>query len=81
MINNSKHFFFHLQLKKLQDKLRKCQQEVEGSREKYTAAVNDLNSYNPKYIEDMTEVLVYFIIEVALNLNKVLLNKIGILST
>ncbi|XP_055900722.1 protein kinase C and casein kinase substrate in neurons protein 3-like isoform X4 [Biomphalaria glabrata] len=44
------------QLKKLQDKLKKCQQEVENTREKYTAALNDLNSYNAKYIEDMTEV-------------------------
>ncbi|GFO33553.1 protein kinase c and casein kinase substrate in neurons protein 1 [Plakobranchus ocellatus] len=44
------------QLKKLQDKLRKCQSEVEGTREKYNAAVNDLNGYNAKYIEDMSEV-------------------------
>ncbi|CAL1538277.1 unnamed protein product [Lymnaea stagnalis] len=44
------------QLKKLQDKLRKCQQEVESTREKYNAAVSDLNSYNAKYMEDMTEV-------------------------
>ncbi|GFR83250.1 kinase C and casein kinase substrate in neurons protein 2 [Elysia marginata] len=43
------------QLKKLQDKLRKCQSEVEGTREKYNAAVNDLNGYNAKYIEDMSE--------------------------
>lgn len=43
-------------LKKLQDKLRKCQQEVEATREKYHASVNDLNGYNAKYIEDMTEV-------------------------
>lgn len=44
------------QLKKLQDKLRKCQSEVESTREKYNAAVNDLNGYNAKYIEDMSEV-------------------------
>ncbi|BFZ15746.1 hypothetical protein BsWGS_18785 [Bradybaena similaris] len=44
------------QLKKLQDKLRKCQQEVESTKDKYTAALNDINSYNSKYIEDMTEV-------------------------
>jgi hypothetical protein len=44
------------QLKKLQEKLRKCQQEVEATREKYTAAVNDINGYNAKYIEDMSEV-------------------------
>jgi hypothetical protein len=45
-----------LQLKKLQEKLRKCQTEVEATREKYQACLNDLNSYNAKYIEDMTEV-------------------------
>lgn len=43
-------------LKKLQDKLRKCQQEVETSRDKYQACLNDLNSYNAKYIEDMTQI-------------------------
>ncbi|KAK7098885.1 protein kinase C and casein kinase substrate in neurons protein 1-like isoform X2 [Littorina saxatilis] len=43
-------------LKKLQEKLRKCQQEVDATREKYQACLNDLNGYNAKYIEDMTEV-------------------------
>ncbi|BFZ05187.1 hypothetical protein BsWGS_08226 [Bradybaena similaris] len=44
------------QLKKLQDKLRKCQQEVENTREKYNAALNDINGYNSKYVEDMGEI-------------------------
>ncbi|ESO97496.1 hypothetical protein LOTGIDRAFT_208680 [Lottia gigantea] len=44
------------QLKKLQEKLRKLTNDVEATREKYQAAVNDLNSYNAKYIEDTTEV-------------------------
>nr|XP_022335349.1 protein kinase C and casein kinase substrate in neurons protein 1-like isoform X3 [Crassostrea virginica] len=44
------------QLKKIQEKLRKCQQEVETTKEKYEACLNDLNSYNAKYIEDMNEV-------------------------
>lgn len=44
------------QLKKLQDKLKKCQGEVESTQEKYNACLNDLNGYNSKYIEDMTEV-------------------------
>ncbi|KAL8614195.1 hypothetical protein ACOMHN_026412 [Nucella lapillus] len=43
-------------LRKLQEKLRKCQQEVEGTRDKYQACLNDLNGYNAKYIEDMSEV-------------------------
>ncbi|XP_069133499.1 protein kinase C and casein kinase substrate in neurons protein 1-like isoform X2 [Argopecten irradians] len=44
------------QLKKIQDKLRKYQADVEQSKDKYEACLNDLNSYNAKYIEDMTEV-------------------------
>ncbi|XP_041366171.1 protein kinase C and casein kinase substrate in neurons protein 2-like isoform X2 [Gigantopelta aegis] len=44
------------QLTKLQEKLRKLQTEVDSTKEKYEAALNDLNSYNAKYIEDMTEV-------------------------
>ncbi|XP_061175733.1 protein kinase C and casein kinase substrate in neurons protein 1-like isoform X4 [Saccostrea echinata] len=44
------------QLKKIQEKLRKCQQDVEATRDKYEASLNDLNSYNAKYIEDMNEV-------------------------
>ncbi|XP_062598142.1 protein kinase C and casein kinase substrate in neurons protein 1-like isoform X6 [Saccostrea cucullata] len=43
-------------LKKIQEKLRKCQQDVEATRDKYEASLNDLNSYNAKYIEDMNEV-------------------------
>ncbi|XP_060074611.1 protein kinase C and casein kinase substrate in neurons protein 1-like [Ylistrum balloti] len=43
-------------LKKIQDKLRKYQADVEQSKDKYEACLNDLNSYNAKYIEDMTEV-------------------------
>ncbi|XP_045177379.2 antigen EM13-like isoform X2 [Mercenaria mercenaria] len=43
-------------LKKLQEKLKKCQIEVESTQEKYNACLNDLNGYNSKYIEDMTEV-------------------------
>nr|KAG5694642.1 hypothetical protein BaRGS_014737 [Batillaria attramentaria] len=43
-------------LRKLQEKLKKCQQDVEATREKYQACLNDLNGYTAKYIEDMTEV-------------------------
>lgn len=42
------------QLKKLQDKLKKCQADVESTQDKYNACLNDLNAYNAKYIEDMT---------------------------
>ena len=44
------------QLKKLQEKLRKCQADVENTHDKYTASLNDLNGYNAKYMEDMNEV-------------------------
>ena len=29
---------------------------MEGTKDKYEACLNDLNSYNAKYIEDMNEV-------------------------
>jgi len=44
------------QLKKMQEKLKKCQADVESTHDKYNACLNDLNAYNPKYIEDMSEV-------------------------
>ena len=47
---------FLLQLKKLQEKAEKCRRDVEVSKDKYEAALNDINSYNAKYMEDMTEV-------------------------
>ena len=55
------HALSHLQccffqLKKLQEKLKKCQVDVEATHDKYEACLNDLNGYNAKYIEDMTEV-------------------------
>ena len=43
-------------MKKLQDKAEKCRRDVEVSKDKYEAALNDINSYNAKYMEDMTEV-------------------------
>jgi len=48
--------FVYFQLKKLQEKLKKCQSDVESTQEKYNACLTDLNGYNSKYIEDMTEV-------------------------
>jgi hypothetical protein len=45
-----------LQLKKVQEKADKCRRDVETTKEKYDATLNDLNAYNAKYIEDMSEV-------------------------
>lgn len=49
-------FSMYFQLKKLQEKLKKCQVDVEATQEKYNACLTDLNGYNSKYIEEMTEV-------------------------
>ena len=43
-------------MKKLQDKVEKCRKDVEATRERYKQSLTELNSYNAKYIEDMTEV-------------------------
>ena len=43
-------------MKKLQEKAEKCRRDVEATREKYETALNEINSYNAKYMEDMTEV-------------------------
>ena len=40
----------------MQDKIDKCRKDVDSTREKYKAALNELNSYNRKYTEDMMEV-------------------------
>jgi len=44
------------QMKKVQDKVEKCHKDVETTRQKYEAALSDLNNYNAKYMEDMTMV-------------------------
>ena len=44
------------QIRKFQEKVEKCTKDVEGAREKYEAALSDLNAYNPKYMEEMMEV-------------------------
>jgi len=43
-------------LKKLQDRVSKCKDEVNKSREKYQVALQDINNYNAKYMEEMTNV-------------------------
>lgn len=42
--------------RKMEERLSKCQQEVSALKDKYDASLNDINNYNAKYIEDMTEV-------------------------
>ena len=44
------------QLRKIQEKAEKCRREVELTRQKYEAALTDLNNYNAKYMEDMVMV-------------------------
>ncbi|XP_018903485.2 protein kinase C and casein kinase substrate in neurons protein 1 isoform X2 [Bemisia tabaci] len=42
------------QVKKMQDRVQKSKEDVAKCREKYEQALQDLNSYNPKYMEDMS---------------------------
>lgn len=44
------------QVKKMQDRVQKTKGEVQNAKEKYEAALQEINSYNPKYMEDMTQV-------------------------
>ena len=48
--------FVIFQKRKMEERLSKCQQEVATLKDKYDASLNDINDYNAKYIEDMTEV-------------------------
>jgi len=43
-------------LKKLQDRVNKSKDEVNKTREKYQVALQDINNYNAKYMEEMTNV-------------------------
>ncbi|KAK2704115.1 hypothetical protein QYM36_017569 [Artemia franciscana] len=43
-------------LKKLQDRVQRAKEDVQRNREKYESALRELNDYNPKYVEDMTDV-------------------------
>merc|ERR550517_1582502 len=45
-----------VQVRKLQDKVSKCQDNVKKSKEQYELAVSDINNYNSRYQEDMTDV-------------------------
>ncbi|KAF3705184.1 Protein kinase C and casein kinase substrate in neurons protein 2 Focal adhesion protein of 52 kDa [Channa argus] len=42
--------------KKLQEKVEKCQQEVQKTKERYEKSLEELNKLNPQYIENMEQV-------------------------
>uniref|UniRef100_A0A0A9WGX8 Protein kinase C and casein kinase substrate in neurons protein 2 n=4 Tax=Lygus hesperus TaxID=30085 RepID=A0A0A9WGX8_LYGHE len=44
------------QLRKMQERVNKTKEDVQRFKEKYEVALQELNSYNPKYMEDMTVV-------------------------
>lgn len=46
------------QLKKLQDRVQKTKEDVQRCKEKYELALEDINKYNPIYIEDMKAVFI-----------------------
>lgn len=41
------------QVKKLHDKVEKCRQESMRTKDKYEKALDDITTYNPRYMEDM----------------------------
>ena len=46
-----------VQVRKLQDKVSKCQDNVKKSKEQYELAVSDINNYNSRYQEVTTQLL------------------------
>lgn len=42
----------------MQDRVQKTKDEVQKGREKYDQALQEINKYNPIYMEDMTSVFV-----------------------
>lgn len=40
----------------MQDRVQKSKEEVQKGKEKYELALQEINNYNPKYMEDMTVV-------------------------
>jgi len=43
-------------VKKLQDRVDKCEKDVENTKDKYEEALAVLQKHNPTYIDDMTDV-------------------------
>lgn len=56
IVNCVNLFLFLFQLKKLQDRVSKTKDQVGKTREIYQGCLLDLNNYNAKYMEDMTDV-------------------------
>lgn len=46
------------QIKKMQDRVQKTKDEVQKCREKYEQSLQEINKYNPVYMEDMTSVFI-----------------------
>lgn len=46
------------QIKKMQDRVQKTKDDVQKSCEKYEQALQEINKYNPVYMEDMTSVFI-----------------------
>jgi len=44
------------QMRKLKDKVSKCEDSVKKTKEQYELALLDINNYNSRYMEDMTDV-------------------------
>lgn len=51
-------FAFYSQIKKMQDRVQRTKDEVQKCREKYDQALQEINKYNPIYMEDMTSVFI-----------------------
>ena len=51
----------YFQIKKLQDKVSKAEKECDISKQSYETSIRDLDAYNPKYMEEMTEVILYYV--------------------
>jgi hypothetical protein len=49
--------FFFIQRAKIQEKLERSRKEKEAAKIKYTEALQELNRANPKYMDDMNEVI------------------------
>lgn len=45
-----------VQVTKLQDRVTKCKYEAQRAKERYEQALEEINDYNAKYMEDMTVV-------------------------
>ncbi len=61
--NFTYHFLKNIRLikrAKIQEKLERCRKEKDGAKLKYAEALQELNRANPKYMDDMNEVIIYY---------------------